>query len=162
MARNAGRDRFYLPGGKREPGESDLETLVREIDEELTVAVDPATAAYVGTFEALADARTDGLVVRLTCYTATHTGDARAVTRDRRDRLADGRRRRPRVGRRPARPRAPARRRPARLSDPAAFAVWAADDRTGVGQSASQVSMIIATAWAARAGASWPPPNSVT
>lgn len=29
-ARNAGRDRFYLPGGKREPGESDLETLVRE------------------------------------------------------------------------------------------------------------------------------------
>ena len=74
VARNAGRDRFYLPGGKREPGESDLETLVRELDEELTVAVDPATAAYVGTFEALADARTDGLVVRLTCYTATHTG----------------------------------------------------------------------------------------
>ena len=74
-ARNAGRDRFYLPGGKREPGESDLETLVRELDEELAVSVDPATAARVGTFEALADARTDGLVVRLTCYTATHTGE---------------------------------------------------------------------------------------
>lgn len=74
-ARNAGRDRFYLPGGKREPGESDVETLVRELDEELTVAIDPATAAHVGTFEALADARTDGLVVRLTCYTATHTGE---------------------------------------------------------------------------------------
>jgi 8-oxo-dGTP pyrophosphatase MutT (NUDIX family) len=74
VARNAGRDRFYLPGGKREPGESDLETLVRELDEELTVAVDPGTAAYVGTFEALADARTDGLVVRLTCYTAAFTG----------------------------------------------------------------------------------------
>jgi 8-oxo-dGTP pyrophosphatase MutT (NUDIX family) len=74
VARNAGRDRFYLPGGKREPGESDLETLVRELDEELTVTVDPGTAAYVGTFEALADARSDGLVVRLTCYTATHSG----------------------------------------------------------------------------------------
>jgi 8-oxo-dGTP pyrophosphatase MutT (NUDIX family) len=74
VARNAGRDRFYLPGGKREPGESDLETLVRELEEELTVVVDPGTAAYVGTFEALADARTDGLVVRLTCYTASHAG----------------------------------------------------------------------------------------
>ena len=74
VARNAGRDRFYLPGGKREPGESDLETLVRELEEELTVVVDPGTAAYVGTFEAPADARTDGLGVRLTCYTASHTG----------------------------------------------------------------------------------------
>lgn len=74
VARNAGRERFYLPGGKREAGESDLETLVRELEEELTVVVDPGTAAYVGTFEALADARTDGLVVRLTCYTASHTG----------------------------------------------------------------------------------------
>jgi 8-oxo-dGTP pyrophosphatase MutT (NUDIX family) len=73
-ARNAGRERFYLPGGKREPGESDVETLVREVDEELAVTVDPATAAYIGTFEALADARTDGLVVRMTCYTAHHEG----------------------------------------------------------------------------------------
>jgi 8-oxo-dGTP pyrophosphatase MutT (NUDIX family) len=73
-ARNAGRERFYLPGGKREPGESDLETLVREIAEELTVTLDPDTAAYVGTFEALADGRSDGLVVRLTCYTARHVG----------------------------------------------------------------------------------------
>ena len=41
---------------------------------EPTVTVDVATAAHVGTVEALADARTDGLVVRLTCYTARHTG----------------------------------------------------------------------------------------
>ena len=81
VARNAGRDRFYLPGGKREPGESDLETLVRELEEELTVVVDPGTAAYVGTFEAPADARTDGLVVRLTCYTASHSGPF-AVSRE--------------------------------------------------------------------------------
>ncbi|GAA5024855.1 hypothetical protein GCM10023258_17260 [Terrabacter aeriphilus] len=74
-ARNAGRDRFYLPGGKREPGESDVETLVRELAEELAVVVDGATASHVGTFEALADARTDGLVVRLTCYTATYEGE---------------------------------------------------------------------------------------
>jgi len=74
VARNTGRDRFYLPGGKREPGESDLETLVRELEEELTVTVDPDSAEHVGTFEAPADARSDGLLVRLTCYTAVHTG----------------------------------------------------------------------------------------
>ena len=74
VARNTGRERFYLPGGKREPGESDVETLVRELDEELAVAVAPETALHVGTFEAPADARTDGLLVRLTCYTAVHTG----------------------------------------------------------------------------------------
>jgi 8-oxo-dGTP pyrophosphatase MutT (NUDIX family) len=74
VARNAGRERFYLPGGKREAGETDLQTLVRELEEELTISVDPDTAEHVGTFEAPADARTDGLLVRLTCYTASHTG----------------------------------------------------------------------------------------
>ncbi len=74
VARNAGRERFYLPGGKREPGESDVQTLVRELEEELAATVEAATARHVGTFEALADARTDGLLVRLTCYTAVHTG----------------------------------------------------------------------------------------
>ncbi|GAA2476647.1 NUDIX domain-containing protein [Terrabacter carboxydivorans] len=74
VARNTGRERFYLPGGKREPGESDVDTLVRELDEELAVTVEPSTALHVGTFEAPADARADGLLVRLTCYTAVHTG----------------------------------------------------------------------------------------
>lgn len=74
-ARNHGRERFYLPGGKREQGESDLQTLVREVDEELTVTIEPGTAASVGVFEAPADGREDGLRVRMTCYTATHTGD---------------------------------------------------------------------------------------
>lgn len=74
-ARSAGKEPFYLPGGKREPGESDVETLAREIEEELSVTVDPSTAAHVGTFEAPADGRTDGRVVRLTCYTAEHRGE---------------------------------------------------------------------------------------
>lgn len=74
-ARNHGRERFYLPGGKREQGESDLQTLVREVDEELTVTLDPSSAASVGLFEAPADARDDGLMVRMRCYTANHTGE---------------------------------------------------------------------------------------
>jgi 8-oxo-dGTP pyrophosphatase MutT (NUDIX family) len=42
--RSRGKDAYYIPGGKREPGETDLDTLVREIDEELAVTINAATA----------------------------------------------------------------------------------------------------------------------
>ena len=41
--RSKGKDVWYLPGGKREPGESDRETLIREIIEELSVSLLPYT-----------------------------------------------------------------------------------------------------------------------
>jgi 8-oxo-dGTP diphosphatase len=37
--RSRGKDVYYLPGGKREPGETDVQTLVREVREELDVAI---------------------------------------------------------------------------------------------------------------------------
>ncbi|TWP50929.1 NUDIX domain-containing protein [Lentzea tibetensis] len=73
--RSHGKDTYYLPGGKREPGESDVDTLVREIREELSVRIDPATAEHLGTFEAQAHGRADGTIVRMTCYTARHSGE---------------------------------------------------------------------------------------
>ncbi|WP_069853394.1 NUDIX hydrolase [Actinoalloteichus hymeniacidonis] len=73
-ARTRGRDTFYFPGGKREPGESDLDTLIREVREELSVDVEPATAVHVGTFEAQAHNRPIGDLVRITCYTADVVG----------------------------------------------------------------------------------------
>jgi 8-oxo-dGTP diphosphatase len=72
--RSRGKNVYYLPGGKREPGETDLQTLVREIDEELSVAIVPGTAAHAGTFEAQAHGHTPGTVVRMTCYTAEYDG----------------------------------------------------------------------------------------
>ncbi|GAA4587173.1 NUDIX domain-containing protein [Planotetraspora phitsanulokensis] len=72
--RSRGKDVFYFPGGKREPGESDLDTLAREIDEELAVTVVPSTAALLGTFEAQAHGHGGGVTVRMTCYTADHLG----------------------------------------------------------------------------------------
>jgi 8-oxo-dGTP diphosphatase len=48
-ARPRGKDVFYIPGGKREGAESDLQTLRREISEELTVALLPGTVRHVGT-----------------------------------------------------------------------------------------------------------------
>jgi 8-oxo-dGTP diphosphatase len=68
--RSRGKDRYYLPGGKREPGETDAQTLLREIQEELTVALDPASLVYAGTFEAPAHGHPAGVLVRMTCYWA--------------------------------------------------------------------------------------------
>lgn len=69
-----GKNTWYFPGGKREPGESDVETLVREIAEELTVALVPASISPAGAWEAQAHGRASGVVVRMTCYTAEYTG----------------------------------------------------------------------------------------
>ncbi|WP_231157793.1 NUDIX domain-containing protein [Streptomyces sp. CNZ748] len=73
-ARPRGKDVFYIPGGKREGAETDVETLLREIKEELTVLLDPATAVHVGTYEAEVPGAPDGTVVRMGCYTADYAG----------------------------------------------------------------------------------------
>ncbi|WP_280265472.1 NUDIX hydrolase [Nocardia wallacei] len=72
-ARPRGKDVFFIPGGKREGAESDLQTLLREIDEELTVALDPETVVHVGTYEAELPGAAAGLV-RMACYTADYAG----------------------------------------------------------------------------------------
>lgn len=78
--RSHGKDRYYLPGGKREPGETDQQTLLREIGEELTVALDPTSLAYAGTFEAPAHGHAAGVLVRMTCYYAPrYTGTLQAA-----------------------------------------------------------------------------------
>lgn len=75
--RSRGKDRYYLPGGKREAGETDEQTLLREIKEELTVDLDPASIAYLGTFTAPAHGHPDDVLVQMTCYQASYTGQLR-------------------------------------------------------------------------------------
>jgi 8-oxo-dGTP diphosphatase len=70
-ARPRAKDVFYIPGGKREGAESDLQTLRREITEELTVTLQPATVTHVGTYQA---SQPGGIVVRMTCYTGEYSG----------------------------------------------------------------------------------------
>lgn len=73
--RTRGRDAWYIPGGKREPGESDHQALVREIKEELSVDLVAEQIALVGTFEAPAHGAPPGTVVRMTCYQAPYEGE---------------------------------------------------------------------------------------
>lgn len=58
----------YIPGGKREAGETDLQTLTREVKEELDMDLLPKTLDYYGTFETQAYDHPLGTVVCMTCY----------------------------------------------------------------------------------------------
>ncbi|GAK88100.1 NTP pyrophosphohydrolases including oxidative damage repair enzymes [Vibrio ponticus] len=76
--RSKGKELFYLPGGKREQGESDQQALVREIKEELSVDLDSDTIKYAGTYSAQADGKASGVTVQLTCYFADFSGELAA------------------------------------------------------------------------------------
>ncbi|WP_347157803.1 NUDIX hydrolase [Pontibacter chitinilyticus] len=72
--RSRGKDTFYIPGGKREADESDEAALLREIHEELTVHLLPATLRLYGIFQAQAHGHAAGIDVKMQCYTGRYTG----------------------------------------------------------------------------------------
>ncbi|SEA68721.1 NUDIX domain-containing protein [Flavobacterium gillisiae] len=76
--KSKGKTKYYIPGGKRENGESDEQTLIREIAEELSVAIIPNTAEYIGTFSAQSDGEKEGINVIMTCYKAKYSGTLKA------------------------------------------------------------------------------------
>ncbi|MGZ3601538.1 MAG: NUDIX hydrolase [Ktedonobacterales bacterium] len=78
--RSKGKDTYYIPGGKREPGETDQAALLREIHEELDITLHPETLAFFGQFEAQAHGRPDGTIVQMRCYTAAFSGIIRAAS----------------------------------------------------------------------------------
>lgn len=73
--RSYGKDKWYIPGGKRDGNESDQEALIREMKEELLVDLIPTTIHHYGTFEAQAHGKPEGTVVRMTCYTGKYEGE---------------------------------------------------------------------------------------
>ena len=76
--RSKGKDKYYIPGGKREENESDMETLVREVKEELSVDILPSTIELYGVFEAQAHGKAEGILVKMTCYMADFSGTLEA------------------------------------------------------------------------------------
>lgn len=74
-ARSKGKSKYYIPGGKRELGESDEEALIREVQEELSVEIDPGSIKFYGNFQAQADGQPAGVEVKMQCYTASYAGN---------------------------------------------------------------------------------------
>jgi 8-oxo-dGTP pyrophosphatase MutT (NUDIX family) len=78
FARSKGKTTFYIPGGKREAGESDEAALLREIREELSIELLPKTLVHACSFSAQADDKPAGVMVRNTCYFAECGGEPMA------------------------------------------------------------------------------------
>ncbi|WP_299821499.1 NUDIX domain-containing protein [uncultured Pontibacter sp.] len=72
--RSKGRTKYYLPGGKREAGETDFQALHREIQEELSINLLAESITFTGIFEAQADSHPEGVLVKITCYEGVYTG----------------------------------------------------------------------------------------
>ncbi|MBI4896613.1 MAG: NUDIX domain-containing protein [Candidatus Aenigmarchaeota archaeon] len=69
-----GKDVFYIPGGKRENSENNMQALIREVKEELTVDLIPKTIKFYGIFRARAHGKPEGTTVKMTCYTGNFVG----------------------------------------------------------------------------------------
>ncbi|MEV0048865.1 NUDIX domain-containing protein [Saccharopolyspora shandongensis] len=67
------QDAFYLPGGKIDPGETEVQALHREVREEL--GVDLVGADFLGRYVADAVGQGDGVQVELICYAGELDGD---------------------------------------------------------------------------------------
>ncbi|MCP3014596.1 NUDIX domain-containing protein [Nocardiopsis dassonvillei] len=76
--RTDGVDLFYLPGGKREPGESDEAAVAREALEEVSVVLRPDTVRRIAVIDEAAHAQGPGTRVRLSCHTAEYDGEISA------------------------------------------------------------------------------------
>ncbi|MDO6768389.1 NUDIX domain-containing protein [Cellulophaga sp. 1_MG-2023] len=73
-----GKTKFYIPGGKRKNGEKDKTALLRQVKENLDVAISPESIEFIGVFEAQAAGKKPGILVRLTCYSGSYSGKLKA------------------------------------------------------------------------------------
>ncbi len=79
-SRTKGKTHYYIPGGKREEGESETQALIREIQEEMGVQLRPESIVPLGVFEAQADGYPPGIQVRLSCYLSGYDGTLKPVS----------------------------------------------------------------------------------
>ncbi|MFI9412941.1 NUDIX domain-containing protein [Nocardia gamkensis] len=78
QARSAGKDVFYMAGGKIDHGETPEAALHREVREELGVGV--VSCDELGVFHAEAYGHSPGTRLHMTCFTAELDGDPRPTS----------------------------------------------------------------------------------
>ena len=74
MSKNFHIDKYYIPGGTIEKNETDIETLIREIKEELCVDIVKETVKFIGIYEDVATNQPDK-IVQIRLYSADITGE---------------------------------------------------------------------------------------
>lgn len=77
LVRPDGKGAFYMPGGKKQPGEDDATALAREIREELGVRLDVGSLVPQGLYQAQAYGERPGVSVSIACYSGELDGDPR-------------------------------------------------------------------------------------
>ena len=80
MVTARGRDVLYLPGGKREAGETGEDALARETREEVGLELDPSSVRELTTVSTQAHGEPDGRLVHMTLYAAEPRADSPAPT----------------------------------------------------------------------------------
>lgn len=73
LVRAKNKKAYYMPGGKRDQKEDDIQALVREIREELQIELSPSLQFY-GIFEEQAYGKEKGVRVKIICYFGKHIG----------------------------------------------------------------------------------------
>ncbi|MCK0189401.1 NUDIX hydrolase [Arenibacter sp. F20364] len=70
-----GKTKYVLPGAQKEPKISDVMALSKKIKEDWKISLDITTFEYIGIFEAQADGKRPGILVRKTSYFSQYTGE---------------------------------------------------------------------------------------
>ena len=73
--RPIGKTQYILPGAQKELKRSDVMVLAKKIKEDWNISIDISTFEYIGVFEAQADGKGPGILVRKTCYFSEYTGE---------------------------------------------------------------------------------------
>ena len=73
--RSKGKDVYYIPGGKRNEGETDKEALIREVKEELNIELIPESLKLVNVFKTQAHGKEEGVILQMTCYSGDFRGE---------------------------------------------------------------------------------------
>lgn len=69
-----GKDIWQAPGGKKEEGETDEETLMRECKEELSIDIQPETITYLKTITGKAHSKNEDVDIEIKLYNAEFDG----------------------------------------------------------------------------------------
>ena len=75
MCRSKGNEHFYCPGGKLEAGETEVQALIRECKEEISIDIIPDSIEKHYRFEAEAYGFAEPRIVVMNCYKFEYAGD---------------------------------------------------------------------------------------